>query len=117
MKKLCYSAFIAFWSSIATLLAVQVMATDSPAGEQATATFTLEEVAAHASANDCWAAIAGGVYDLPPYLPKHPTPPAILAAWCGQEATEGMRTKGYGRDHSPMAWEMLEAYRIGDLAE
>jgi len=28
MKKLCFAAFIAFWSSIATLLVVQVVATD-----------------------------------------------------------------------------------------
>lgn len=115
MKKLCYSAFIAFWSSIATLLAVQALATDSTPA--ATGKYTLEEVAVHADSNSCWVAIAGGVYDLTDYLVKHPAPPMILAGWCGKEATEGMRTKGYGRDHSPAAWELLESYRIGELVE
>ncbi len=72
-------------------------------------------MAAHADKTDCWVAIKGGVYDLTDYLPDHPAPPAILADWCGKEATEGMRTKGYGRDHSPGAWQMLEDYRIGEL--
>lgn len=117
MKKFCYSAFIAFWSSIATLLAVQVLATDDNATTEAATTFTLEQVAAHASEGDCWVVIEGRVYDISDYVPKHPTPPSVLLPWCGKEATEGMRTKGYGRDHSPVAWDMLSAYRIGSLEE
>lgn len=33
MKKLCFAAFVAFWSSVGTLLALQAVATDraSPA--------------------------------------------------------------------------------------
>jgi len=119
MKKLCYSAFIAFWASIATLVAVQVLATDgTDSTSLAGATpITLEELASHNSEQDCWIAVEGKVYDITTYVPKHPVPPAILLAWCGKEATEGMRTKGYGRDHSPIAWEMLDAYFVGSLAE
>ncbi|MCK9504522.1 MAG: cytochrome b5 domain-containing protein [Porticoccaceae bacterium] len=119
MKKLCYSAFIAFWASIATLVAVQVLATDGADGASRaeTAPITLEELASHNSEQDCWIAVEGKVYDITTYVPKHPVPPAILLAWCGKEATEGMRTKGYGRDHSPAAWEMLDAYFAGSLAE
>lgn len=124
MKKLCYSAFVAFWASIATLLALQVLATDrAPAasgagtkGDTAT-TYSLEEVARHDDAKSCWFAIEGAVYDVTDYIPQHPTPPSVLHNWCGKEATEGMRTKGYGRDHSPAAWEQLEDYRIGDLEQ
>src|SRR5690606_33453417 len=115
--KFCYSAFIAFWSSIATLVAVQVLATDSPAPTPSAAVYTLEDIAAHGSEDDCWVAIEGKVYDISAYIPSHPTPPALLLPWCGKEATEGMRTKGYGRDHSPMAWGMLDNYQIGILAE
>lgn len=118
MKKLCYSAFVAFWSSIATLLALQAVATDeapAAAGGEASV-ITLEALAAHNSEADCWMAIEGKVYNLTDYLPKHPTPASMLLPWCGKEATEGMRTKGYGRDHSPMAWEMLDAYEVGTLA-
>ncbi len=118
MKKFCYSAFIAFWSSIATLLALQAVATDSePKGEAGLQAYTLTEVARHDTLEDCWMAIDGKVYDFSDYIPKHPTPPAIMEPWCGKEATEGMRTKGYGRDHSPAAWAMMESYLIGELVE
>ncbi|MAC32754.1 MAG: cytochrome b5 [Haliea sp.] len=118
MKKLCYSAFVAFWSSIATLLALQAVATDEAPDTQAgAAVISLEELALHNSEADCWMAIEGKVYNLSDYLPKHPTPASMLVPWCGKEATEGMRTKGYGRDHSPMAWEMLQAYEVGTLAD
>ena len=118
MKKLCYSAFVAFWSSIATLLALQAVATDEVPDTQAGgAVISLEELALHNSEADCWMAIEGKVYNLSDYLPKHPTPASMLVPWCGKEATEGMRTKGYGRDHSPMAWEMLQTYEVGTLAD
>lgn len=114
MKKLCYSAFIAFWSCIATLLAVHALATGEP--PPATGTYSLVELAAHASGDDCWLAINGKVYDLTGYLPRHPAPAPILQAWCGREASEAMRTKGYGRDHSAAAWQLLDSYLIGELA-
>ena len=61
-------------------------------------------------------AIEGYVYDFTSYIPHHPTPAAILTPWCGREATEGMRTKGYGRDHTPAAWSMMSEYLVGVLA-
>lgn len=120
MKKICYSAFIAFWSSVATMWALHVLAaeeggaTGSPAGQSA---YTLAEVAKHDSQQDCWLVIEGEVYDVSSYVDKHPAPPSVLVPWCGKEATEGMRTKGYGRDHSPAAWNMLSNYRVGSLAD
>ncbi len=120
MKKFCYSAFVAFWSSIATLLALQAVATDDDASTSASESaevITLDALAGHSSEDDCWMAIEGKVYDLTDYLPKHPTPASVLLPWCGKEATEGMRTKGYGRDHSPVAWEMLKDYAVGTLAD
>ena len=116
MKKLCFSALIAFWSSLATLLAIKALATDPPI-PGADRAYTMEEVARHDSGESCWYVIEGKVYDVTGYVPRHPTPPTVLLPWCGKEATEGMRTKGYGRDHSAGAWEMLEQYRIGTLAE
>jgi len=122
MKKLCYSAFIAFCASIATLAALYVVAgdddsNDSADGADATNTYTLAEVAAHNTREDCWLAIEGKVYDVTAYIEQHPTPPSVLVPWCGTEATDGMRTKGYGRDHSPAAWQHLEELQVGVLAE
>jgi cytochrome b involved in lipid metabolism len=115
MKKLCYSVFIAFWSSIATITALHVLAdTNTNTGGQAKM-YTLADVAKHAKENDCWMAIEKKVYDLTAYLAKHPVGPAIMVPWCGTEATSGMRTKGIGSDHSSFAWGQLNSYYIGDI--
>lgn len=115
MKKTAFAAFVAFWSSAGTLVIAALM---SPSmAEEGGATYQLEQVAEHNQYDDCWMVIEGQVYDLTDYLPMHPAPPAVTTPWCGREATEGMRTKGYGRDHSEAAWNMLEPYRIGQLAE
>lgn len=120
MKKLCYSAFIAFWSSIATLVALHVLAADKEGDTQAATdtetVYTLEQVAAHDTQDDCWMAIEGKVYNITPYFAQHPTPPSVLTPWCGKEATEGMRTKGYGSNHSPVAWGHLPQLQVGVLA-
>ncbi len=119
MKKLVYTAFVAFWASIFTLVSVQALSDHKkePSDEESLGTYTLEEVAEHDSLDDCWMAIEGKVYDFSNYIPEHPTPPSVMKPWCGEEATEGMRTKGYGRDHSPAAWEMMEDYLVGRLKE
>jgi hypothetical protein len=119
VRKLTYTAFVAFWSVLLTLLLVHWLAPeagDSPA-EGPVNGYTLAEVARHADIDDCWMAVEGRVYDLTAYIPRHPAPTSIMVAWCGSEATEGMRTKGYGRDHSASAWARLERYAIGELAE
>lgn len=120
MRKLTYTAFVAFWASVATILSLSLLGRDSVADQEGADTlpaYTLEQLAEHDDEASCWMAIEGKVYDLTEYIPLHPTPPAVLVPWCGREATEGMRTKGYGRDHSPMAWGMLDEYEIGVLAE
>lgn len=116
MKKTVFAAFVAFWSSVGTLLALVVLAPAATLAEGETE-YTLEEVAEHASLEDCWMAIKGKVYDFTDYVSQHPAPPPVLEPWCGREATEGMTTKGYGRDHSPAAWESMEAYQVGVLSE
>jgi cytochrome b involved in lipid metabolism len=119
MRKATYSVFIAFWASVATLLGVTALAPDTAADQEEAdlPVYALSDLEAHDSEASCWMAIEGQVYDLTEYIPLHPTPAAVLVPWCGGEATEGMRTKGYGRDHSPAAWGMLDEYLIGVLEE
>ncbi len=126
MKKVVFATFVAFWSSIATIATLHAMgqaeAPAGPAQEQVTEStkapgYTLEQVAEHTTLNDCWMAIEGAVYDFTDYVPNHPTPAFVLEQWCGKDATEGMRTKGYGRDHSPAAWGMVKEYRVGFLVD
>ncbi len=119
MKKFMFAAFIAFWSCIATLLAVHAMSPEprSAEADDDLPEYTLADIAEHTTLESCWMAIEGKVYDFTDYIPKHPTPPFVMEQWCGREATDGMRTKGYGPDHSPAAWAMMEPYLIGTLAE
>lgn len=117
MRKVTYSAFVAFWASTLTLLFVDYLQPETAGATDDLPAITLAELAKHASEDDCWMAIEGKVYDLTEYIPRHPTPPAVVTAWCGKEATTGMRTKGYGRDHSPAAWAELEEYLVGSLAD
>jgi len=118
MKKVTFAAFVAFWSSVLTTLALARMNPPEPAaaGQPAESVYTLQQVAAHASAASCWLAVEGKVYDVTPYIPRHPAPQKVLLRWCGKEATEGMRTKSYGGDHTPEAWGMLDEFLIGTLA-
>lgn len=134
MKKLIYTAFVAFWAAIATLLLLRVMVEAEPADapaeaaapvvpptdpiEQSDATpqYRMTEIQLHDRLEDCWMVIEGQVHDLSAYVPRHPAADEVLADWCGRDATEGMRTKDRGRDHSARAWRMLERYRIGALA-
>ncbi|MDZ7841713.1 MAG: cytochrome b5 domain-containing protein [Gammaproteobacteria bacterium] len=117
MKRFVFAAWSAFIGAVAALTWVAIAAdpstTETGTEQAAESTFTLEEVAAHDSAADCWVAIDDGVYELTDYLSQHPTP---IEEHCGTEASEGMHTKGVGRPHSDRAWQQLAGYRIGSLA-
>lgn len=118
MKKIVFAAFIAFWASAATVALLHALApSPHPGAENDLPEYTLDDVAEHDSLDSCWMAIEGKVYDFTDYIPDHPTPPSVMEAWCGREATEGMRTKGIGRDHSPAAWAMMRPYLIGVLVD
>jgi len=117
MKRLTFAAFVAFWVFVGTLLALVALEPEvaSAGDEQGVKSYSLAELAKHADQDSCWMAIEGKVYDLTGYLGRHPTPASVLLPWCGRDATAGMRTKGYGRDHSPAAWASLEEYFVGNF--
>ncbi len=120
MKKALFALFVAFWASVATIAALQGLSggqkqvTDRP---DELSEYSWAEIAEHDHLDSCWKVIEGKVYDFTDYIPQHPTPPRIMEAWCGREATEAMRTKGIGRDHSAAAWAMMEPYLIGTVAD
>lgn len=117
MRKLIYTVFVAFWASVLTLLLVGALAPRQQMSTGSDRLIDLEELSRHATESDCWMEMQGQVYDFTAYLPEHPAPPEFMLIWCGKRATEGMRTKGYGRDHSPAAWQLAEQYRIGVFKE
>jgi cytochrome b involved in lipid metabolism len=118
VKRLIYTAFIAFLASAAT---IGILAYLAPRPEARSApdeaVIRSRELARHAGADDCWIAIDGAVYDLTAYIPLHPASPDLIASWCGKDATQAFATKGYGQPHSATAQAMLSQYFIGRLGK
>lgn len=79
--------------------------------------FTMDEISKHATPKDCWIVIKDKVYDLSVYFPKHPAPDAVLARYCGKEASEGWETKDEKRPHSRAAAKLLVRFEVGELAK
>lgn len=119
MNKIAYSAFIAFVASLFTLVSVNALSgSDRETLEDSgLESITLEELAEHDSAESCWKAIHGRVYDITDYIPNHPTEEEVLLEWCGRESTEGWDNKRPGVPHSPRAEAVLERYLIGLLVD
>lgn len=77
--------------------------------------FDKEEVARHASKDDCYMIIEGKVYDLTSYINKHPGG-IIIADYCGKDGTEAFNARGREKEpHSPRAREILKNYYLGEL--
>lgn len=120
MNRIAYTAFTAFWSSMATLFAVYALAGDPLSvgqGDGELREISRQELARHDHEDSCWKAINGKVYDVTDYIPEHPTRPSVILDWCGKESTTAWNTKGHGRPHSEKAEAMLEQYRVGRLPE
>ena len=117
MKRLYIASTIVFWIAVAAIWgAGRVAASGQQASTRSSEPiYTMDDVAAHSSAEDCWMAIGGEVYELTAYLPQHPTRPSVIVPWCGKEATHAYNTKNSGRPHSSYATGLLKQYRIGAL--
>lgn len=76
-----------------------------------TKTYTLDEVAKHASETDCWMAVEGKVYDATSFIPNHPGGAKILNG-CGKDATEMFNKV---EKHGDKARETQKGLFIGDL--
>lgn len=74
---------------------------------------TMATVEANATADSCWAAIDGFVYDLTDWIARHPGGPDRILALCGTDATAAFTAQHDG-DAPPTA--QLELLRLGPLA-
>lgn len=86
----------------------------SPTGNRDIA---MSEIAEHATADSCWMAIQGKVYDVTPFVKSgfHPGKDAILMG-CGKDATELFTNRPNGSgSHSEKAFSNLPKYQIGKL--
>lgn len=75
--------------------------------------YTLADVAAHSSTADCWAAIAGSVYDLTDWIGQHPGGAEHITPLCGTDATAAFSTQHSGE--AQPAGELAQ-FQIGQLA-
>jgi cytochrome b involved in lipid metabolism len=77
----------------------------------------LVEVAKHNNSSSCWMVISGKVYDVTTAISSHPGGAGNILSSCGKDATAAFQTKDKspGKNHSGMAYSMLNSYYIGDL--
>jgi cytochrome b involved in lipid metabolism len=72
---------------------------------------TLQEVALHATTDDCWASIHGNVYDLTDWVNDHPGGSIYIQSICGKDGTDL-----YSAQHPTLWLKVYVAdYRIGPL--
>ncbi len=74
--------------------------------------YTMDEVAAHNTAGDCWTVINGGVYGLSTWIPVHPGGAGVVAMMCGTDGTGAYNGKHAG---SGSAGAILAKIRMGTL--
>lgn len=88
--------------------------TPSPAPTPAPAPsgYTLAQVAAHATKESCWTTIGGSVYDITPYVPRHPGGEKNILKVCGKDGSSLFEGQHGGESKPESA---LDRYRIGDL--
>lgn len=82
-------------------------------GTAASTSFRMDQVAQHAAANSCWAAVSGGVYDLTSWIAEHPGGRDRILGLCGTEATAA-----FVAQHGTVgrAVTTLARFKIGTLA-
>jgi len=76
---------------------------------------SVQEVATHNTAADCWLLISGKVYNATSYLNSHPGGRSRIIPYCGQDATQAFQTQGGGGSHSSGAFADLTQLYIGDI--
>ncbi|GAA4901246.1 hypothetical protein GCM10025789_19880 [Tessaracoccus lubricantis] len=80
--------------------------TPTPAG------YTMADVEAHDTPEDCWVAINGNVYDVTEWIPQHPGGPDRIIALCGTDATAQFTGQHAQTD---VAKATLETFLLGPL--
>jgi salicylate hydroxylase len=71
---------------------------------------TREELAQHATFDDCWVVIRGKVYDFTAWKDHHPGGPFVARMYAGKDATAE-----FGDFHSPLAERHMEHFCVGPL--
>jgi hypothetical protein len=75
--------------------------------------WTMAEVSKHRTVDDCWLVVDGRVYDVTPYMAKHPGGTSVILKLAGLDATDGFHAY-----HAPrIAEKILPAFYIGTVSD
>lgn len=90
----------------------QAPAADKPA------VLTMDDVAKHATAADCWVVVSGKAYNVTNMIAAHPGGADAIIANCGKDATVAFTTRGKepARPHPEKAAMALETMLVGTLS-
>ena len=106
-----YKKIVAACAAIGSVL---LLAGCAPSPAQPTKTFTMDDVAQHASKDSCYTVIRGFVYDLTKAIDTHPGGPDKILGICGKDGTDAFVAKHGGKERQENA---LETFKIGTLAK
>ena len=85
----------------------------APVAWQLEQKYTLNQVQAHSSLDDCWMVIFDKVYDITNFVYEHPGGDFILLEYAGRDATHPFLSSRHGS----LAYKMLDKYWIGILVD
>lgn len=90
----------------------------APYSSSSSSSFTMHDVEKHNREGDLWIVYDHKVYDVSPFVRRHPGGWKILVEHGGKDVTQLMTSSGVGpHRHSQAAIKMLNDYYIGDLQE
>ncbi|XP_015892588.3 cytochrome b5 [Ziziphus jujuba] len=73
--------------------------------------YSLAQVSAHNSRENCWLVIEGKVFDVTKFLEDHPGGDEVLLSATGKDATDDFEDVG----HSTSARAMMDEFYVGDI--
>lgn len=88
--------------------------TNTNTGTVTATSFTMAQVAQHASAASCYTVVSGSVYDVTAFVTKHPGGQSAIKSMCGVDGTAAFSAQ-HGGQGSPAS--TLAKYKIGVLVQ
>jgi len=88
----------------------------APSAARAETVYTFADVQKHATQQDCWSIVNGGVYNLTNFIPRHEGGSKVIIAMCGIDGSSsynGRHGRSQGEENEPA--RALAHYRIGVL--
>ncbi len=87
----------------------------TPSAPVTNVAYAMEDVAKHATRQDCWTAIDGKVYDVTAAIDQHPGGAEGILKSCGVDGSGIFNGIKGGAGHPPKASESLQRYQVGYL--